>query len=119
MQTVPQPPSSEQFRRTVADVFGDRDALPTTSPAPDWPQAVAQVGAALCTKLRLDTPPERIRKALDLVLAHAVTLHDDGTASVQSGTQTYTLAPHCPCADAKNRPELCTHTIAVELHRRA
>ncbi len=119
MQSLPHTTDSEQFRRHVADLYGERDTIPTASPAPDWPQAVAQVEAALCTKLRLDVPPERIRKALDLVLAHAVTLHDDGTASVQSGQQTYTLAPHCPCQDAKQRNELCKHTIAVDLHRRA
>src|SRR5262249_51507476 len=45
--------------------------------------------------------------------------HPDGTASVQSGKQTYRLAPDCPCADATHRAELCTHTLAVELHRRA
>jgi hypothetical protein len=39
--------------------------------------------------------------------------------SVQSGKQTYTLAPDCPCADAKHRAELCKHALAVELHRRA
>ena len=39
--------------------------------------------------------------------------------SLQSGKQTYTLAPDCPCADAKHRTELCKHTLAVELHRRA
>jgi len=48
-----------------------------------------------------------------------VTLHPDGTASVQSGKQTYRLAPDCPCADATHRAELCKHTLAVELHRRA
>jgi hypothetical protein len=119
MHSVPHTPDPEQFRRNVVDLFGDRDTTPTASPAPDWPQAVAQVGAALRTKLGLQAPPERIRTALDLVLAHAVTIHDDGTASVQSGTQTYTLAPHCLCADARNRPELCQHDMAVELHRRA
>ena len=61
MQSIPHTPDPEQFRRTVADLYGDRDTTPTASPAPDWPQAVAQVGAALCTKLRLDVPPERIR----------------------------------------------------------
>jgi len=60
-----------------------------------------------------------MRKALELVGANAVTLHADGSASVQSGKQTYTLAPDCPCADAKHRTELCKHTLAVELHRRA
>ncbi len=84
-----------------------------------WPQAVAQVEEQLCTKLRVEVLPERMRKALDLVRANAVTLHADGSASVQSGKQTYTLAPDCPCADAKHRTELCKHTLAVELHRRA
>jgi hypothetical protein len=38
---------------------------------------------------------------------------------VQSGKQTYILAPDCPCADAKHRTELCKHALAVEVHRRA
>ena len=84
-----------------------------------WREAVTQVEEQLCAKLRVEVLPERMRKALDLVRADAVTLHADGTASVQSGKQTYTLAPECPCADAKHRTELCKHTLAVELHRRA
>ena len=84
-----------------------------------WPQAVAQVEEQLCTKLRVEVLPERMRKALEFVRANAVTLQADGTASVQSGKQTYTLAPDCPCADAKHRAELCKHALAVELHRRA
>jgi hypothetical protein len=84
-----------------------------------WREAVTQVEEQLCAKLRVEVLPERMRKALDLVRADVVTLHADGTASVQSGKQTYTLAPECPCADAKHRTELCKHTLAVELHRRA
>jgi len=84
-----------------------------------WQQVVAQVEEQLRTKLRVEVLPERMRKALELVGAHAVTLQADGSASVQSGKQTYTLAPECPCADAKHRTELCKHTLAVELHRRA
>jgi len=84
-----------------------------------WQQAVAQVEEQLRAKLRVEVLPERMRKALDLVRADAVTLHADGTARVASGKQTYTLAPDCPCADAKHRTELCKHTLAVELHRRA
>jgi hypothetical protein len=75
--------------------------------------------AQLRAKLRVEALPERMRKALEFVRTNAVTLHADGTASVQSGKQTYTLAPDCPCADAKHRTELCKHTLAVELHRRA
>jgi len=84
-----------------------------------WHEAVTQVEAQLRTKLHVEVLPERMRKALDLVRADAVTLHADGTASVQSGNQTYTLAPECKCADAKHRAELCKHALAVELHRRA
>ena len=76
-----------------------------------WPQAVAQVEEQLRTKLRVEVLPERMRKALEFVRADAVTLQADGTASVKSGKQTYTLAPECTCGDAKNRTELCKHTV--------
>ena len=66
----------------------------------------------------MEVLPERLRKALELVRANAVTLQADGTASVKSGNQTYTLAPECTCADAKHRTEFCKHTLAVDLHRR-
>ena len=84
-----------------------------------WQQAVAQVEEQLCAKLRVEVLPERMRKALEFVRADAVTLQADGSASVKSGKQTYTLAPECTCGDAKNRTELCKHSLAVELHRRA
>ena len=84
-----------------------------------WQQAVAQVEEQLRTKLRVEVLPERLRKALEFVRADAVTLHAEGSASVQSGKQTYTLSPECTCGDAKNRTELCKHSLAVELHRRA
>ncbi len=119
MPSLPQPQPSDEFRRTVADVFGDRDATPAPTTPSDWPHAVAHVSDALCEKLRLAAPSARLAKALELVLAQAVTLHADGSASVQSGARTYTLAPHCPCPDAKNRSEMCKHALAVELHRRA
>ena len=98
-----------------------RIAAPGERPTTDerWQDAVTQVGEQLRAKLRVEVLPDRLHKALALVLAHAVTLHPDGTASVQSGKQTYRLAPDCPCADATHRAELCQHTLAVELHRRA
>src|SRR5215470_2747200 len=91
------------------------DATTETS----WQDAVTQVGEQLRAKLRVEVLPDRLHKALALVLAHAVSLDSDGTASVQSEKQTYRLAPDCPCTDATHRAELCTHTLAVELHRRA
>jgi hypothetical protein len=125
VSSVTQPLTDEQFQRTVEELYGDRPTLTPQAPASlstarqRWPQAVTQVGEQLCAKLRVEVLPERMRKALELVRANAVTLQADGTASVQSGKQTYTLAPDCPCADAKHRAELCKHALAVELHRRA
>ena len=126
MSSVTQAPATrERLNELVAELFGDQPTPPPQAPASlstadqRWQQAVTQVGAQLRAKLRVEVLPERLRKALDLVRAHAVTLQADGSASVQSGKQTYTLAPDCPCADAKHRTELCKHTLAVELHRRA
>lgn len=126
MHTVPQAPATrERLNELVAELFGDQptpppQALASLSTADQrWQQAVTQVGEQLRAKLRVEVLPERMRKALEFVRANAVTLQADGTASVQSGKQTYTLAPNCPCADAKHRAELCKHALAVELHRRA
>jgi len=119
MASVPQAPANrEHLNELIAELYGNQPA-PLSPAGSRWQQAVAQVEEQLCAKLRVEVLPERMRKALDLVRADAVTLHADGTASVQSGKQTYTLAPECPCADAKHRTELCKHTLAVELHRRA
>jgi len=126
MSSLSQAPATrERFNQMVEELYGAPPARPPQPPAhlspagPRWQQAVAQVEAQLCAKLRVEVLPERMRKALELVRANAVTLHADGSASVTSGKQTYTLAPDCPCADAKHRTELCKHTLAVELHRRA
>jgi hypothetical protein len=62
--------------------------------------------------------PARLAKALDLVLAHAVTLQPDGTATVKSGSHTYHLAPDCICEDAQRRGKGCKHALAVIIHRR-
>ena len=121
MPSVTQPPATrEHLNALIAELYGDQ-ATPATLTAADaqWQHAVAQVSEHLHAKLRVEVLPERLRKALELVQATAVTLHTDGSASVQSGKQTYTLAPDCPCADAKHRTELCKHALAVELHRRA
>jgi len=121
MPSVTQPPATREHLNTlIAELYGDQATPATLTPADaQWQHAVAQVGEHLHAKLRVEVLPERLRKALELVQATAVTLHTDGSASVQSGKQTYTLAPDCPCADAKHRTELCKHALAVELHRRA
>ena len=126
MPSVTQAPTPrERLNELVAELFGDQPTPPPHAPASlstadqRWQQAVTQVEEQLRTKLRVEVLPERLRKALEFVRANAVTLQADGTARVASGKQTYTLAPDCPCADAKHRTELCKHTLAVELHRRA
>ena len=112
------PAAREPLTTIVTELFGDQSApaspLPASNPTAEthWQDAVTQVGEQLRVKLRVEALPERLHKALALVLAHAVTLYPDGTASVQSGKQTYRLAPDCPCADATHRPELCKHTLA-------
>jgi hypothetical protein len=119
MPSVTQAPATrEPLDTLIAELYGDQPTSVSTA-GPRWPQAVAQVEEQLRAKLRVEVLPERMRKALELVRANAITLHTDGSASVTSGKQTYTLAPDCPCADAKHRTELCKHTLAVELHRRA
>ena len=126
MTTLPHTSATrEPFTTLVAELYGDQPTPAPQIPASDhtsderWHDAVTHVGEQLRAKLRVDILPERQHKALALVLAHAVTLHPDGSASVQSGQQTYTLAPDCPCADAVHRTALCKHALAVELHRRA
>ena len=113
MPSVTQPPATREHLNTlIAELYGDQPAPATLTTADaQWQHAVAQVGEHLHAKLRVEVLPERLRKALELVQATAVTLHTDGSASVQSGKQTYTLAPDCPCADAKHRTELCKHAV--------
>ena len=126
MSSLPYTPETrEPLTTLVTALCGDHPTPASSLPASDhttgerWHDTVTQVGEQLRAKLRVEVLPDRLHKALALVLAHAVTLDQDGTARVQSGKQTSRLAPDCPCADATHRAELCTHTLAVELHRRA
>ncbi|MCZ6873091.1 MAG: SWIM zinc finger family protein, partial [bacterium] len=57
-------------------------------------------------------------KAMDFVLGGNVTLHEDGTATVKSGSHTYHLEPQCTCQDSQNRSIYCKHYLAVELLKR-
>ena len=93
MPSVPQPPATREHLDTlIAEIYGTPHTSPYLSTAgPRWPQAVTQVEEQLCAKLRVEVLPERLHKALELVRANAVTLHADGSASVQSGKQTYTV----------------------------
>ena len=65
----------------------------------------------------------RIDRGLVLALNGHVTIHPDGTASVQSGTDAevvYTVNGHCDCPDASRAPEgRCKHRWAKCLVKRA
>lgn len=62
---------------------------------------------------------ERLQKALDFVLTGAVTLHDDGTATVKSGSHAYQINGECPCQDSQTHSKYCKHYLAVQLLKRA
>lgn len=65
----------------------------------------------------------RIERGLLLALNGQVTLHTDGTATVQSSSDAevcYTVAHgQCECADAKRAPLFCKHRMAVCLVKKA
>lgn len=60
----------------------------------------------------------RLEKAVDFVLNGNVTLHEDGTATVKSGSHTYEIMGECTCQDSQNRSMYCKHFLAVQLLRR-
>ena len=98
----------------------------TTHTIPETPSVVQALDAdrfaVACRQAAatLETPERngRLTNAMDLVLAEAVTLHDDGTAVVHSGSHTYHLEPDCTCQDSQHRTRYCKHYVAVELLKR-
>jgi hypothetical protein len=82
-------------------------------------QAVTQAAEQVFTQPAVQANPERLHKAMDLVLAGAVTLQPDGTATVKSGSHTYQINGECTCGDAQHRTKFCKHYLAVLIHRRA
>ena len=83
----------------------------------DFEQAVERAAEALSQG---PYTAERLQGATKLVLAGAVTLSGDGSATVKSGSHTYTITPMegCTCADSRYRSRYCKHFIAVELLKR-
>jgi hypothetical protein len=82
-------------------------------------QAVTQAAEQVFTQPAVQANPERLPKAMDLVLTGAVTLQPDGTATVKSGSHTYQINGECTCGDAQHRTKYCKHYLAVLIHRRA
>jgi hypothetical protein len=94
VNSLPTTPSALQ------DLYGDQLSI-----------AVAQAAATM------DRPEYngRLQKAMDFVLTGAVTLHDDGTATVKSGSHTYQINGECSCAESQSRSKYCKHFLAVQL----
>lgn len=92
-----------------------------TATDPTWHDAVTAVAEKAMTALPLSTG--RIEKAVALVLAGAVELLPDGTATVGSQRHgiTYNVVDgHCVCPDAAKAPEgWCKHKIASAIARQA
>jgi hypothetical protein len=86
-----------------------------TSHAKRWQQVALQVAE----QMHQAQTGDRLTKALDLVLTHAVTLNADGTATVKSGERAYRINGQCPCEDGRRRTLWCTHKLAAEIHKRA
>jgi hypothetical protein len=121
--SVANPQPSPQAARPSAVELSWDDALDGNFP-PTRQQRLQQAAVAAAEQLQeqtdLPVTHDRLTKALDLVLTNAVTLCFDGTASVRSGSRSYTVASgSCSCADAKQRGRLCKHSLAVDIHRRA
>lgn len=89
-----------------------------TSHATYWQQATLRAAENLALVLHAG---DRLTKALNLVLANAVTINADGTTQVRSDQRTYSIPPAegCPCEDAKRRTRFCEHYIAMLIAKRA
>src|SRR6266446_2642332 len=111
MTSLPHPVPS-RMTHTVAALFGHADDTLVA-----WQQACAQAADAL----RPQPDPERLAKALALAQDGAVTLDDDGSATVQGhGPQPYTVrGTQCDCPDATKRGAPCKHVLAVQIHQQA
>ena len=106
MTTVPQP---TRLAHLTAELYGKED--PTLVA---WQHACTAAAAALLGDQPHD---ERVRRALQLAHDGHVTLDDDGTATVESGNQRYTVTAEgaCHCADAQYRGGPCKHALAVQM----
>ena len=70
--------------------------LPDTSHQQRLQQTAATVAATM-DAAPYNTPPDKLQKAMDLVLTGKVQAHEDGLYSVQGSTKTYDIGGECPC----------------------
>ncbi len=115
-----------ESKAAIATLYGDSPQPPTSlaqaNPQARMDQAVIQASRQLKQQLGPAADDATLARALDLVLVlgHAVSLHLDGTASVQHGDGAYTTHQGaCSCPEAEEQQAPCQHVLAVEMHRRA
>ena len=93
--------------------------FPDTSHAQRWQQAVTHAAETLFTDSPVQVNYDRLSKAMDFVLSGQVTLHEDGTATVKSGSHAYQILDECTCQDSQHRSRYCKHYLAVRIMREA
>jgi hypothetical protein len=96
---------------------GPNGSAPTHDAVARWHEAVRR--AVVANHPDFVPEPARFRTTLDLARAKAVTLHEDGTATVRSGTHTYEIAPDCTCKDAETVSKYCKHLLATMIVKEA
>ena len=111
MTSLPHPLPSRTAQNIAALYGHDDDTLVA------WQRFCVQAAEAL----RAQHDPERLTKALRLAQDGAVTLEDDGSATVASGDERYpvTAAGTCDCPDTTYRGAPCKHLLAVRIHAQA
>jgi len=111
MSSLPHPVPS-RMAHNVAALYGHEDDTLVA-----WQRFCVQAAEAL----RAQHDPARLTKALRLAQDGAVTLADDGSATVASGDERYpvTAAGTCDCPDTTYRGAPCKHLLAVRIHAQA
>ena len=111
MTSLPHPVPS-RTAQNIAALYGHEDDTLVA-----WQRFCVQAAEAL----RAQHDPERLTKALRLAQDGAVTLEDDGSATVASGDERYpvTAAGTCDCPDTTYRGAPCKHLLAVRIHTQA
>jgi len=96
----------------MAALFGHSDETLVA-----WQQACVHAADTL----QPPPDPERLAKALALAQNGAVTLTDDGSATMQGRSgQPYTVrGTQCDCPDAMKHGQPCKHLLAVQIHQQA
>ena len=104
----------------VAELSWDDSAngtFPDTSHAHRLRHALVQAASTM-DHAPYNTPPEKLQKAIDLVLADKVTVHQDGTYTV-IGSHPYEVTDRCACYQGQHgTSKWCKHLVAIELWKR-